>query len=157
NREKGEKEFYGFLWTHPLERSPDYKPTHTLERVRQYAGMKLESHNAPYVQVQIHSVQRRESTRTAGLFYWLLDAEDARGEKAQIQVWADDWERFSEDFTPPKGDVLLKEIQVQPPDPRWPSRYSLFSWPRHMKWKRPADKSMDLRVLALTTYQQAKK
>ncbi|MGH7175174.1 MAG: hypothetical protein ACREGR_02360, partial [Minisyncoccia bacterium] len=123
SREKGEQAFYGFLWTHPLERSPDFKDGHTLERVRQYAGMKLESHTAPYVQVQIHSVQRRESTRTPGLYYWLLDSEDARGEKAQIQVWADDWERFSEDFTPSKKDVCLRELQVVPPDPRWPSRF----------------------------------
>jgi hypothetical protein len=32
----------------------------------------------------------------------------------------------------------------------------MFSWPRHMKWKRPQDKTLDLRVMPMTTYQQGK-
>lgn len=156
NREAGESAYYGFLWKHPIERSPDYKPGHTLERVRTFAGRKLEIDNAPYCQLYIKAVQQRESTKTKGFFYWLLDVEDSRGEKAFVQVWADDWERWKDDLTPQGSDSLLREIQLLPPDPRWPSRYSMFSWPRHMKWKRPQDKVLDLRVMPMTTYQQGK-
>ncbi len=134
--ESSERQFYGFLWTHPLERSPDYEGDMTFESFRQ-TGKAVGN-----VEVRLEQVSKMTSKK--GTTYWLLKAEDANGEIGFTQVWSDDWERFAEDLT----EGQLCRIQLKAPDGGF-KRYTLDSPPRHKRHTLPKSKEYDFRVVIL--------
>jgi DNA polymerase III alpha subunit len=133
--EESEKAFYGFLWTHPLEKSSDYKGNMTFEAHR------AEGVKGP-VEVFINKVEEKESKKKTK--YYLLNVEDSNSEVQEVQVWMDDWYRFKDDLV--EGNMV--RIQVKPPDGGF-RRYTLDSPPRHLRYKLPKDKKMDIRVVVM--------
>ena len=134
--EESEKAFYGFIWTHPLEKSPDYQGL-TFERFRS-AG-KMDGH----VEVRIEGVTRKQSKNKKTVYY-CLDVEDANSEKVKLIVWENDWERF-EDWLILKAMVRLK---VQGPGEGFNS-YTLWSPKKHMRHTLPKSREYDFRVVIL--------
>lgn len=132
-----ESAFYGFLWHHPVEKSPDFSGL-TFELMRED-----EAPVAP-VEVLITSVEKKLA-KSGKTTYWLLKVEDAQGEFQLVQVWQDDWDRFSEELK--VGNIV--RIKLQPPTGGF-RRYTLFSVP---KWQRdkliPKKKENDFRVVVM--------
>jgi DNA polymerase III alpha subunit len=134
--EDAERQYYGFLWHHPIESSPDYDGGNTFENLRADESI------IGYVEVQIATATKTLS-KNKNTTYYLLKAEDANGEVAFIQVWADDWDRFSEELQP----GAMVKIEVRVPDANFGTRYTLNGPP---KWKRhllPENKDYDFRVI----------
>jgi hypothetical protein len=134
--ELSEKQFYGFLWTHPLERSPDYEGNMTFESLR------LRDSPDGVVEMRIEQVDKMTSKK--GNIYWLLKVEDANSEIAFVQVWSDDWERFAEDLV--TGQLCRMRVKI--PDGGF-KRYTLYSPPRHKRNLLPKSKEYDFRVVVL--------
>lgn len=134
--EESEKAFYGFIWTHPLEKSPDYDHR-TFERFRNEARPK------GYVQVRILEATQTTSKNKKTVYY-LLKTEDAHGEIGYVQVWQDDWVRFEDDIVP--GALLSMELQA-------PSggfkRYTLHGPKRHLRHTLPKSRDYDFRVIKM--------
>lgn len=141
SREECEKLFYGFMWQYPIERSPDYDGDKTFEDHRATAG-KREDGQYLYVEGQILSADRTEA-KNKKTVYWLLKLQDAQGEVNFVQVWGDDWERWSEELQ--AGHLVA--IQLMPPSGGF-RRYTFFAPP---KWQRdriiPKEKRSDFRVI----------
>jgi hypothetical protein len=139
--EESEKAFYGFLWTHPLEKSPSYEGHMTFEDYRN------EQLIVGPVECRILSSEEKES-KNKKTKYWLLKVEDANSEEAFVQVWSDDWERFGEELTATPTYKPLVRLKLKAPDAGF-KRYTLNSPPRHQRWKLPKDKSLDDRVVVM--------
>lgn len=141
SREECEKLFYGFMWQYPIERSPDFDGDKTFEDHRATAG-KREDGQYLYVEGQVLSADRTEA-KNKKTVYWLLKLQDAQGEVSFVQVWGDDWERWSEELQ--AGNLVA--IQLMPPSGGF-RRYTLYAPP---KWQRdrliPKEKRSDFRVL----------
>ncbi len=136
SQEESEKTFYGFLWTHPLEKN------------KNYSGLTFESYRLDELQVGpvevcINKVEEKES-KNKKVTYHLLEVEDANSEIQQIQVWQDDWERFGEDLQ--AGNMV--RVRIKAPEGGF-RRYLLDSPPRHKRHLLPKSKSMDARVVIL--------
>ena len=137
--EDSETAYYGFLWTHPLERSPDYAGGMTFETHRQDAM----SHPINPVEVRIKQAEKT-TAKNKKTEYYLLQLEDACGELQQCQVWMDDWERFGEDLI----EGALVRIRVKAPDGGF-RRYTMESFPRNKKHLTPKRKEDDIRVFVM--------
>jgi DNA polymerase III alpha subunit len=141
SQEESEKTFYGFLWQHPLERSPDYDGGMTFEDFR--------SENLLVGPVECRILQSDEmESKAKKTKYYLLKVEDANSEEAFVQVWSDDWERFGEELTVINDHKPLVKLKLKAPDAGF-KRYTLDSPPRHQRWKLPKDKSLDSRVVVM--------
>ena len=137
--EISEQQYYGFVWTHPLEKLPSYNPQvpNTFEYLRS-TGLAV-----GYVEVRLESIERIMSKK--GNVYYLLKAEDAHCEIGFIQVWNDDWPRWEPEFK--KGNLL--KIKVKVPDGNF-KRYTLDSPLKHLRDRViPRDKRSDCRVIML--------
>ena len=135
--EECEMQFYGFLWHHPICKSPDYEGKRTFDIYKE-KGLQQ-----GYVEVMINSVTKLISKKNTN--YWLIKAEDANGESAQIQVWEDDWERFKDDL---KAGQYVK-MEVKAPDKGF-YRYTLYSPPKWLRHKLvPKTRVADMRVWVL--------
>lgn len=137
NLEEVERRFYGFLWIHPLEKSPDFSGDMTFDNFRS------EELLVGSVEVFINSADLT-TAKSGKTQYWLLGVEDATGETQQVQVWMDDWNIFKDDLQPNN----MVKIKLSAPSGGF-SRYTLFSPPRHQRWKLPKDKSLDCRVCVM--------
>lgn len=137
--EESETAYYGFLWTHPLERSPDYEGGMTFEDHRADA----EKHPVNPVEVRIKQVEKKIA-KNKKTEYYLLQLEDACGELQQCQVWMDDWERFGEDLQ----EGALVRMKVKAPDGGF-RRYTMESFPRNKKHLTPKRKADDIRVVVM--------
>lgn len=132
-----ETEFYGFLWNHPICKSPDYEGRRTFD------DFKEKGLQSGYVELMINAVAKQVSKKNTN--YWLVKAEDANGENAQIQVWEDDWLRFKDDL---KAGQFVK-MEVKAPDKGF-YRYTLYSPPKWMRHKLvPKTREADMRVWVL--------
>jgi len=135
--EESEKAYYGFLWRHPLERSPDYNGNMTFENARQ--------NNSPdpwrRVEVYILSAEKKISQKKTE--YWLLKVEDTNSEPAWVQVWSDDWERWNEELA--EGNLV--KMDLRPPEGY--KRWTLYSPPKHLRSKVIGPKSSDFRVFLM--------
>ena len=135
--EECEMQFYGFLWHHPICKSPDYEGKRTFDIYKE-KGLQQ-----GYVEVMISSVTKQTSKKNTN--YWLVKAEDANGEPAQIQVWEDDWLRFKDDL---KVGQYVK-MEVKAPDKGF-YRYTLYSPPKWLRPKLvPKTRAADMRVWVL--------
>jgi DNA polymerase III alpha subunit len=142
NAEECETLYYGFLWHHPLRKSPDYEGNRTFEMFRE-RGEPLD-----YVEMILKSVTKQTSKKNKDVHYWLIKAEDANGEEGFIQVWEDDWKRFGPEL---KEGELVK-MKIKPPDKGF-NRYTLWAPKKWPKWEYekliPKDRAFDLRVIPL--------
>lgn len=134
-----EQAIYGFVWVHDLEKSPDYQGEHTFEDFRN----TCEKENLKAWKAEVKVIQANTKTTKSGKPFYSLQVEDAVGEAASITVWAEDFDRFAEEFRP--GSLL--GVRLNPPHPPFPS-YTLESPPRHLRWRLPP-KDSDLRVTVL--------
>ena len=142
NTEECEQTFYGFLWNHPVRKSPDYEGNCTFDI--------LKSKNQPigYVEVMVKEATRQTSKKNKNVSYWTLKVEDVNGEKEVIQIWQDDWDRFGGELV--KG--ALAKIKIKAPDNGF-SRYTLWAPKKWPKWEYdkliPKERKFDLRVVIL--------
>jgi hypothetical protein len=138
--EECENQYYGFLWNHPLKKSPDYEGNRTFET------FKEKGNPVDYVEVLIKSATKQTSKKNNS--YWLLKTEDVNGEDGFIQVWQDEWDRFGPEL---KAGEFVK-LKVKAPDNGF-YRYTLYSpkkWPRWEYEKLiPKERKFDLRVVVL--------
>ena len=137
--EESETAYYGFLWTHPLERSPDYEGGMTFEAHRTDA----DRHPVNPVEVRVKQVEKKIA-KNKKTEYYLLQLEDACGELQQCQVWMDDWERFGNDLQ----EGILVRMRVKTPDGGF-RRYTMESFPRNKKHLTPKRKEDDIRVIVM--------
>lgn len=135
--EESESQFYGFLWTHPLQKSPDYKGNLTFDSFREQKLI------VGRVEIAINKVEKKLS-KSGKVTYWVLEAEDANSEKKFIQVWEDDWVRFKDKLY--KGNFVNMEIKA--PQSGF-ARYTLNGPPKWERHKLPKDAVCDFRVVAM--------
>ena len=136
--EKSQNAFYGFLWTHPLEKSVDYLGDMTFES---YRGNEL---LVGQVELQVLSVEQKEGKSKKKTKYWLLKVEDANSEENLVQVWEEDYDRFKEELV--VGAML--RLRLSAPSGGF-SRYTLESPPKYKRHMLPKDKMNDYRVITL--------
>jgi hypothetical protein len=128
--QKAEQKFFGFAWTHPLEKCNEARGF-TFERFR------LESMTVGPVEVLITKVQEKQGK----VKFYVLNTEDLNWEGAQVTVWEDDFKRFPDEL---KAGNLVR-MRLKAPDPGF-HRYTLDGPP---KWKRHLlpPKAQDARVV----------
>lgn len=136
--EESEITAYGFRWTHPLEKSPDYKE-HDKRTFQLHRQMEEEGYPTGYVEVELQKVIEKP-TKNGGVFYTLV-VSDVLGEEAKVIVWQDDFERFSDMLV--EGNLV--KIMVTAPDNGF-STYKLDGPPKYLRHKLPK-KDMDFRVI----------
>jgi|694.fasta_scaffold76140_2 DNA polymerase III alpha subunit len=105
-----EEKYYGFAWIHELERSPDYKGNLTFDAIRS-------NHDGSSGPVELKIKKVEEKTSKKGSSYWQIAAEDVTGQENKINIWADDWNRWSKEFV--KGNLL--RVRLQPPNGGFPT------------------------------------
>jgi hypothetical protein len=137
--ETAQEKFLGFLWDHPLVKSPDFTNL-TYAALRELLDENPNITDGP-VETLVLEVRRRDWKSGKG-FNYTVTAEDANGERNYITVWPDDFERFNDEFT--EGKLL--RLRVQPPTKYG---YTLDGPP---KWKRHTlpEKDKDFRVVTLS-------
>ncbi len=141
NKEEAEKQFYGFIWTHPLEKSPDFKGGHTFEAFRLDAEAR--GVRAAMCEVQIVSVEIR--TTKSGNPFASLRVEDANSEPGFVNVWSEDLDRFRPELQP--GNLV--KMRVLRPDPPF-RNYTFESPPRHKRATMvPKNKGQDYRLVMM--------
>ena len=99
-----EQLYYGWAWIHELERSPDYKGNLTFDALRN----NIDQVAGP-VELQIKKSTSVKSQK--GTTYRQIIAEDVTGQENKINIWAEDWGRWAEEF---KVGNLLR-VRLQPP------------------------------------------
>lgn len=140
DKEKAEKEFYGFMWNSPLKQSVDYTGL-TFE--------KLDDNDDSIGYVETRILKTEKVTSKKGTQYYLLTTEDANEQIGKIQVWMDDWERFEDRLNCKLGMVRLK---VTKPSEGW-DRYTLFAPPKYLRKQLPS-KEYDYRVTVLRSTEE---
>jgi len=128
--------YLGFIWDHPLEKSPDY----TGSTFSQLRLEMLDGATVGPVEVVVVSHKKRNWKNGKG-FNYNICVEDGNGERQYITVWPDDWKRFEEEFV---GNNLLR-IRVQPPTK---FGYTLDGPQRHKRHTLPP-KERDSRVFVM--------
>jgi DNA polymerase III alpha subunit len=133
-----EKEYYGFRWTHPMERSPDYDESNA-RTFHAHRHTCDDGERTSYVEVEIEKIEKKPTKK--GGWYYLLTLSDVMGEGVRCNVWEDDFERFEPELV--EGNLV--KMMLDSPDAGFPT-YKLHSPPRHMRHKLPP-KNMDFRVI----------
>lgn len=118
NKELCEQEYYGFVWSHQIEKCQNYK------------GMTIEnfiSNNYAFgpVEAQINSVTEKKGPKVT---YYSIDLEDANGDKVRVNVWKNDYDTFKEELI--KGQYV--RMKLKSPDEGF-STYSLMPLPNRFK------------------------
>lgn len=135
-----EEKYYGFAWIHELERSPDYRGNLTFDAIRN-------NHDGSSGPVELKIKKVEEKTSKKGSSYWQIVAEDVTGQENKINVWSDDWIRWSKEFV--KGNLL--RVRLQPPNGGFPT-FLLESNQGHGRFrfqKKYHDKEDDPRVIVM--------
>jgi DNA polymerase III alpha subunit len=137
-----EEIYYGFAWDHLLEYSPDYQGGMTFAAARD-----IGVDEPRYVECQIVAKPKKKISKKDTPYY-VVDVEDANGEKQSITVWSDDYNRFKEEFEfwdgTKKGHCI--QLKISPPSPGFKT-YTMYSPPRMVKHKFiPKDKQFDDRL-----------
>ncbi len=134
NPEVAQEQYYGFVWDHSIEKSPDYQGF-------TISNFLVEELVYGPIEIQIKNINRKTS-KNDNIFY-SITGEDADGEECRITMWSDDYDRFKDNL---KKNNFVR-MQVKPPSGGFPS-FLFFSYPRHEKWKLPP-KDEDYRLMAL--------
>ena len=99
-----EEKYYGFAWIHDLERSPDYRGNLTFDCLRNDIDQSV-------TPVEMRIKKSTEITSKKGTAYRQIVAEDVTGQENRINIWAEDWKRWSKEFV--VGNLL--RVRLQPP------------------------------------------
>lgn len=142
--EKGEELYYGFKWTHPIEKSDDFKGL-TFESFNQDLPRIRANGAKGAVQVLVlhYNTKVSKNDRT----YHQLEVEDANSHFVRINIWKDDHEKFGDDEFR-IGNLL--QLCVEPPS----GNFRTFTMQRSgMKNKYgkyvPLPKDQDFRVFVM--------
>ena len=103
-----EIKYYGFAWTHNLEKSKDFKG-YTFEAFKENIGC--------ICPVEVEIVVRKMCKSKKGTTYCQLEVEDALGEKNKINIWEDDFKRWDSELK--KGNLV--RLRLQSPDKGFPT------------------------------------
>ena len=141
--EKGEELYYGFKWTHPLEKSDDYSGQ-TFEAFNQdhKDGGKLTKGS-----VQVLVLHYRTKTSKNDRTYHQLEVEDSNSHFVRINVWKDDHASYGDqEFI--LGNML--QLAVEPPS----GNFRTFTMQRSGKKNHygkyvPIPKDQDVRVIVM--------
>lgn len=130
DREKAETFYYGFIWSHKLEKCEGYIG-HTIEK---FISDDL---SVGPLEIQVVDIIEKKGKVT----FYRMNVEDATGNRVGVTIWKDDYEIFKNEFS--KGNCL--RIQVQAPSNGFPT-YTFVSYP---KYKKKPPKEQDYRVTIL--------
>jgi hypothetical protein len=103
NHIKCEEKYYGFAWIHELENSPNYVGGHTFDALKDDPHVLVD-----FVEVVVKSCKKTKSKN--GKYYYQLVAEDENGQQNKINIWEEDWQRFSEEFK--AGNLLRLRLKA---------------------------------------------
>ena len=103
-----EMKYYGFAWTHNLEKSKDFKG-YTFESFSENEGCVCP------VEVEIISVKM--CTSKNGNPYSQLEVEDVMGQKQRVNIWMDDLKRWGKELS--AGNLV--RLRLQPPSNGFPT------------------------------------
>lgn len=136
---EAEKTFYGFVWKHDLEESPDYGGR-TIESFLTEANARPTIVGA--IEVKILKVEHRTSKNNNT--YYSIMVEDAHGQTARITMWSDDFSRFAPDL---QVDNLVR-MRVRPPSQGF--KGLTFESPmKRDRHKLPKDRNEDYRLVTM--------
>jgi len=91
-----------------------------------------------------------KSKKKKDFVYHQVECEDVANERVKLNIWPDDWVRWSPEFA--VGNLL--RVRVQPPSGGFPT-YTFDGPAKHLRWKFiPKNKEDDFRVIVM---QPAKK
>jgi len=135
-----ENKYYGFAWIHPLEKSPDYKGNLTFDNLKSNPNIAVGA-------VELYVLKATETKSKKGTIYYQILAEDVTGQQNRINVWQDDWERWSDEFK--EGNLL--RVRLQPPSGGF-NTFMMESNQGKLKWrgqKKYVDKRDDIRLTVM--------
>lgn len=135
--EKAELAYYGFIWTHPLEKCELF------ERKNVFEQFQSEDLEIGLVDVLVKDVKEKTAAKNKNFKYYSLLVEDYEHVEGRITVWMDDYNRWKQELQ--IGNLI--RIQLTPPDPRYRT-YTLKSPPRHQRHTLPP-KHSDARLILL--------
>jgi DNA polymerase III alpha subunit len=139
-----EQQYYGFVWDHIIEYSPNYKGGCTFDGFEDEANIVLP------IEAQVCKPPV-EKTSKKGTKYYVVKVEDAAGKQNSITVWEEDYNRFKEEFEKwddQLGGNLLR-LKVERPGPGFHS-YTFDSPPKQLRHKIvPERKELDGRLVVL--------
>jgi hypothetical protein len=141
-----EVQYYGFGWTHFMEKSPDYDGDKTFF---QFDDEELLS---SYVEVHIIEPPKECKSKTGNTYYTVM-IQDATWTTAKMTVWGEDYARFKEEFEwwendQRKGNLL--KIMVRRPQAGFNS-YTFESPSKRDRWRLiPKNKEDDMRVVKMS-------
>jgi DNA polymerase III alpha subunit len=141
-----EQKFYGFGWVHMLEKSPDFDRTRTFEILKE----KSEKQGTLVSSVQVRIIEKPKTiTSKKKNVYYSIRAEDHEWHQETVKIWAEDFERFKEEFSYWENDTRkgnLVEIRLQVPVGNF-TTYTFDSWPKQTRAKLcPKKKEDDCRL-----------
>lgn len=119
DQDLAEETYYGFIWTHPLEKCKLYGH-HT------FGEFESDNNIIGPIDVMVKQVKKQKGPKAT---YYTVDVEDATGDIRRVIVWENDYVRF---------DTLLKQrkcirMTVKGPDEGW-TNFTLHGsgrrWPR---------------------------
>lgn len=133
DQEAAEQHYYGFCWTHPLEKCPQAK------------GFTLENFKVQNNVVgPVEGLITKNIEKVGKVAYRVISLDDVNWEPAEVVVWNDDYLRFKNELA--EGNLV--RLRLMPPTPPF-RRYTLESPPRHKKHLLPK-KDLDFRVILLS-------
>jgi DNA polymerase III alpha subunit len=141
-----ELQYYGFGWTHFIEKSPDYDGDKNISQFDEDEDLLVS-----YVEVQVveKPVERKSKK---GAIYYTVKIEDSSWNLVTLTVWGEDFARFKEELEywesdSRKGNLL--KIMVRRPQNGF-GGYTFESPPRWERWKYiPKNKEDDLRIVVM--------
>jgi len=146
DRTTAERNFYGFVWIHPIESSPDYVGNKTFYQFEDDVILAKAAVECQIVAQPLEKISKKDTP------YYIVKVEDADSNQNDVIFWKDDYERFKEDLnvwdgTREMGHFL--SLRVEKPTPGFKA-YKFDSPPRHKrKHEVPENKSEDHRLVIL--------
>lgn len=142
---KSETSYYGFLWKHPLEDSPDYYGDMTFDKLKAEAEIEAQSNKvlvAP-VEMMIREVKKKTSSN-GKVNYWTVVGEDVNSDIGYITFWEQDFLRWQNELI--KGNLV--RIRLKAPSGGY-SSYTFDSPQKHLRYMLPKNKKDDCRLILL--------
>lgn len=146
DQEKSEATFYGFIWTHPLEKSPDYSGL-TFDNAKME---EAKGNNVVPVELMIQDIKEKTSKKRKDFKFYSLRVQDCDYVERWVTVWEEDFKRFKNHFE--VGNLV--RMKLKSPSGGFNS-YTLYAPPRYKRSKLPP-KEQDYRVVELRIFDSEK-
>lgn len=137
-----ERQYYGFSWEHPLQKSPDYVGE------RGFAQFEDEHIVIKGVEVVIRKPPQEKTSKKGNKYYYVV-VEDEDWNIEVVNFWDSDYARFQEELEywnekEQRGHLL--RLRLERPGPGFKS-YTFDAPPKHLRHKvLPEDKEEDARL-----------